>query len=84
MTWVLRRYYNSYLKLPLKSTPGALLGETPAYPPLAPQFWGTLNCILPPKLGVGGHNLSDAQCLQEVVKAISETILAHSSEALRS
>jgi hypothetical protein len=43
---------------PLASTPGdgsrstwgnpktalpPLLGETPAYPPLAPQFWGTLN-----------------------------------------
>jgi hypothetical protein len=40
--------------MPPKSTPGALLGETPAYPPLAPQFWGTLNVFSPQNWGAGG------------------------------
>jgi hypothetical protein len=35
------------------------LGETPAYPPLAPQFWGTRECILPPKLG--GHGVPSGE-----------------------
>jgi hypothetical protein len=35
--------------MPPKSTPGALLGVSPSRA-LAPQFWGTLECILPPKL----------------------------------
>ena len=39
---------------PPKSTLGAPLGETPAYPPLAPQFWGTL-ILIPPRIGgLGG------------------------------
>jgi len=38
---------------PPKSTPGAPLGETPAYPPLAPQFWGTL-ILIPPRIGGAG------------------------------
>ncbi len=36
--------------MPPKSTPGAPLGGTPAYPPLAPQLWGTL-MYSPPKIG---------------------------------
>ena len=55
------------LECPLASTPGDGSRSTwgdPAYPPLAPQFWGTRECILPQNWGAGGRSSTFARGLR--------------------